>query len=87
MKKILLFSLFSFLFSLEISFAEFIVPPPPSSPVYDEVGLLSTEEKLSLENTILSLEKETNHQIGIAIIKNLQGRTIEEAGITLARSW
>lgn len=60
-------------------FAEFIVPPLPSTPIYDEVGLLSVEEKSTLETKILSLEKETNHQIGIAIIKSLQGRTIEEA--------
>lgn len=68
-------------------FAQFIVPPLPSTPVYDEVGLLSVEEKSTLETKILSLEKETNHQIGIVIIKSLQGRTIEEVGITLARSW
>jgi uncharacterized protein len=68
-------------------FAEFIVPPLPPTPVYDEAGLLSVEEKTTLENTILTLEKETNHQIGIAIIKSLQTRTIEEVGIVLARSW
>lgn len=95
MKKILLFSyspylwalLLSFLFSFEFTRAEFIVPSLPSTPVYDEVGLLSVEDKTTLENTILTLEKETNHQIGIAIIKSLQGRTVEEVGITLARSW
>ena len=87
MKKILLFSFLVFLFSFEISKAEFVVSPLPSSPIYDEVGLLSTEEKTTLENTILTLEKETNHQIGIAIIKSLQGRTVEEVGITMARSW
>ena len=68
-------------------FAEFIVPPLPSSPIYDEVGLLSVEEKTTLEQAILTLEKETNHQIGIAIIKSLQGRVIEEVWIVLARSW
>jgi uncharacterized membrane protein YgcG len=78
MKKILLFTLCSLLFSFKGSFAEFIAPPLPSTPVYDEVGLLSTEEKTTLESTILSLEKETNHQIGIAIIKSLQDRVIEE---------
>ncbi len=87
MKKILLFSLLSFLFSLEISNADFVVPPLPSSPVYDEVGLLKPEEKTRLENTILTLENETHHQIGVAIIKSLQGRVIEEVGIVLARSW
>ncbi len=69
-------------------FAEFIVPSLPSNtPVYDEVGLLSPEEKTRLENTIITLEKETNHQIGIAIIKSLQKRTIEEVWIIMARSW
>ena len=78
MKKILLFALCSLLFSFKGSFAEFIVPPLPSTPVYDEVGLLKSEEKTALEQQILTLEKETNHQIGIAIIKSLQGRTVEE---------
>ncbi len=88
MKKLfLLFSLFSFLFSFKGSFAEFIAPPLPSSPVYDEVGILSTEEKSTLENTLLTLETETNHQVGIAIVKDLQGRTIEEVGIVIARNW
>lgn len=78
MKKILLFALFSLIFSLEFARGEFVVPALPSSPVYDEVGLLSTEEKTALESQILALETETSHQIGIAIIKSLQGRTIEE---------
>lgn len=68
-------------------FAEFIVPPLPSTPVYDEVGILTVEEKASLEQKILTLEQETTHQIGIAIIKSLQERTIEEVGIVLGRSW
>ena len=86
MKKIPLF-VFLVLLSLHFVRAEFIVPPLPSTPVYDEVGLLSVEEKTTLENTILTLETETNHQIGIVILKSLQGRTVEEVGITLARSW
>lgn len=83
-----LFCLLSFVLCLQLEvFADFVVPPLPSTPVYDEVGLLSTEDKLALENTILTLEKETNHQIGIAIIKSLQNRTIEEAGLQIARTW
>ncbi len=79
MKKLPLLCLLSFVLCpwTEV-FGEFVVPALPTSPVYDEVGLLSNEEKASLENTILALEAETSHQIGIAIIKSLQGRTIEE---------
>jgi len=76
MKNILLFFCVGIISSVS---AEFIVPPLPSTPVYDEVGLLKSEEKTALEQQILTLEKETNHQIGIAIIKSLQGRTVEEA--------
>lgn len=77
MKKIPLF-VFLMLIALQFARAEFVVPPLPSTPVYDEVGLLKSEEKIALEQQILTLEKETNHQIGIAIIKTLQGRTVEE---------
>ena len=85
MKKNLLFLLLTFCFPFVRG--EFVVPSLPSSPVYDEVGLLKTEEKTSLEQQILTLESSTHHQIGIAIIKSLQGRTIEEAGILIARAW
>ena len=79
MKKILLYCVFCTLsFVLSNARAEFIVLPLPSTPVYDEVGLLTSEEKTTLEQKILALEQETHHQICIAIIKSLQGRTVEE---------
>mgnify|MGYP000408537293 CR=1 FL=1 len=87
MKKFLLFSTFALLFLSGYVRGEFIAPPLPSSPVYDEVILLKADEKTSLEQQILTLESSTHHQIGIAIIKSLQGRTIEEAGIAIARTW
>jgi len=67
--------------------AEFIVPPAPAGHILDEAGILSAAENQSLEQTITSLETETHHQIGIAIMKSLQGRSIEEVGITLGRTW
>jgi uncharacterized membrane protein YgcG len=87
MKKILLsprriyvFSFFFFLFSLSGSVfaAEFVVPPAPTGHILDEVGILDTTDKTTLENTLVSLEQETHHQVAIAILKSLQGRTIEE---------
>lgn len=88
MKKIFLHFAFSFLlFAFDNAQAEFVAPPLPTTPVYDEVNILTAEEKSTLEQKILTLKKETNHQIGIALIKSLQGRTIEEAAITIARTW
>lgn len=67
--------------------AEFIVPPAPAGHILDEAGILSVTENQSLEQTLIALEAETHHQIGIAILKSLQGRAIEEVGITLGRTW
>lgn len=75
MKKLFIIFTFLALFLLSGSIfaAEFVVPPlPTTTPIYDEVGFLSAEEKTTIENQILTLEAETHHQIGIAIIKNLQ---------------
>ncbi len=72
---------------LHFIFADFIVPPTPASPVYDETWVLSVEEKNRLESIIFGIENDTYHQIGIAILQSLQGRTIEEVWVTLARSW
>lgn len=62
-------------------------PAPVDGYILDEVSLLTPTEKQQLQNTLTTLESETNHQIGIAIIKSLQGRTIEEASLAIARTW
>ena len=88
MKKIFcISSLFFVLCVFGQSSASFVVPPLPSTPVYDEVGLLKSDEKQSLEQTLLTLEQTTHHQVAIAIIKSLQNRPIEEVSITIARAW
>lgn len=69
-------------------FADFVVPSiPQNGYVLDEVGVLDISQKQALNTLITALETETHHQIGIAIIKDLQGRTIEEAGLAIARTW
>ncbi len=89
MKKLLLFSLCFFLFAFfrSVFAAEFVVPPVPSGHILDEVGILNGEEKATLETTLASIEQETHHQVVIAIIGSLQGRTIEEAGLIIGRTW
>jgi uncharacterized membrane protein YgcG len=64
------------------------VPPVPvGGYILDEVSLLTSSQKQQLENTLTVLESETQHQVGIAIIKSLQGRTVEEASLAIARTW
>lgn len=68
-------------------FAAFVVPLAPEGHILDEVWLLDTVEKSSLEVSLQKLETETQHQIGIVILQSLQGRTIEEAGLAIGRTW
>jgi len=68
--------------------AAFVVPPAPTDGyILDEASLFNSVQKENLEQRIRSLETETHHQIGIAIIKSLQGRTVEEASLAIARTW
>ena len=89
MKKILLFSLCFFLFAFfgSVFAAEFIVPPAPIGHILDEVGILNRDDEITLETALVSIEQETHHQVAIAIIGSLQGRTIEEAGLAIGRTW
>ncbi len=67
------------------TWAQFVVPEAPSTPVYDEAGIFSQTEKSTLEQQILTLEAETHHQISVATLSSLQNRTIEEVSIAIAR--
>lgn len=87
MKKFLPFFYCLFFTFNGIFAAGFTVPSAPVGHILDEVGILSTVNKEALENTLTSLEQETHHQIAIVIVKSLQGRTIEEVGITIGRTW
>ena len=67
--------------------ADFVVPPAPAGRILDEMNILSPSEIQLLEQDITALEAETKNQIGIAILKSLQGRPIEEVGIAIGRTW
>ncbi len=69
-------------------FADFVAPPTPTDGyVLDEVGVLSIEQKRTLNQTIQTLETSTHHQIGVIFVKSLQGRPLEEASLSVARTW
>lgn len=62
-------------------------PAPVNGYIVDEVGVLTMSQKEQLENMIVSVETETHHQIGVAIVTSLQGRSLEEFSLVLARTW
>ena len=85
MKKIILF-LFCFCAITLLAFAQKKPAAKSEATIYNELllyantlkvidaheHLLSAEEKSTIEQTIYDLENETHHQIGIAIIQDLQ---------------
>ena len=62
-------------------------PGKPSGLVNDFVEVLSTEQKTALEEKLVSFEKETGHEISVAVIKNLGGDTIENYAEELFKEW
>jgi len=62
-------------------------PDQASGFVNDFAGLLSVEQKTVLENKLSSFEKETSNEISIAIIKSLDGDTIENFATELFLDW
>jgi uncharacterized membrane protein YgcG len=70
-----------------MSFAQDMPLQSPPSPILDEVGLLSSEEKLNLENTLKTIKYDTRHEIGIAIISSLEGKSLEQRSRSIALAW
>lgn len=68
------------LFFLNVSYAQFDIPPKPTKAdpdaVYDYAELLSGGEKASLENKLKRYQDSTSTQIVVAIIETTKGESI-----------
>jgi uncharacterized protein len=69
------------------SFAADITFPPLTGRVVDEVGVLSGEADERLTNELAGHEQRTGQQVVVAVVKSLQGQSIEDYGYQLGRSW
>nr|AIA14161.1 Repair protein [uncultured bacterium]AIA14199.1 Repair protein [uncultured bacterium] len=64
------------------------VPPAPKDiPVVDQTNTLSDEQKQSLAAKIAAERKATGNQVGILMIKSLDGEALEDYSIKVARGW
>jgi uncharacterized protein len=61
--------------------------PPLTGRVVDQAGLLRPEQVLDLTSKSEALEKQTGRQFVVATVKSLEGRTIEDYGYRLGRTW
>ncbi|WP_414464451.1 TPM domain-containing protein [Hyphomicrobium sp. DY-1] len=63
------------------------VYPELAGRVTDEAGLLTPTEKTDIEADLASLEQTSTDQLAVVTVKSLQGYSIEDYGIGLARKW
>jgi len=61
--------------------------PYLSERVIDEVGILSTDAKLSLEKKLKEHETQTTNQVVVLIIPSLEGEVLEEFSMKVASTW
>ncbi|WP_316798537.1 TPM domain-containing protein [Pedobacter frigidisoli] len=84
MRKLLLFILLGFTFSL--SFGQDF-PAKPSTLVNDYSGVLSADQKQQLENKLVAFDDSSSTQIAIAVLKSVGDYDINEYALELGRKW
>lgn len=62
-------------------------PGSPAGFVNDYANILTSEQKLLLENKFVQFEKDSSNEIAIAVIKDLRGDTIENFAEKLFKDW
>ena len=62
-------------------------PPSPARLVNDYAGMLTDDQKQSLESKLVRLDDSTFTQIVVVIVKSLDGQDVADAAIALGRSW
>lgn len=62
-------------------------PGTPTGFVNDFAGMLTAEQRQSLEIKINSFEKDTSNELSVVIVSNLGGDTIENFAVKLFEDW
>ena len=83
--SLLMSLLISCLLSLP-SFAAFEVPKLKTR-ILDQANLLDAASKQQINQLLAGHEKASNNQVILVTLKDLQGFSIEQAGIEMARAW
>ena len=86
-KKSLIFNFLVLATVLPVAVFAYVNPGAPGGFVNDFAGILNTEQKQQLEQKLSGFEKSTGNEISIAIIKGLDGDTIENFSVQLFEDW
>lgn len=89
LKKLSIPFLFLFVLATALPVAVFayVNPGNPTGFVNDFAGVLSAEQKQQLEQKLSDFEKSTGNEISIAVIKSLDGDTVENFAVELFKDW
>src|SRR3989338_5015779 len=79
--------LFLFAAILPVTVFAYQNPGTPSGFINDFAGILSTEQKTTLESKLSAFEKETGNEISVVTVKNLGGDTVENFAEALFKEW
>lgn len=61
--------------------------PNLTGRITDQVGLLTAADKAEIESQLASLEQTSTDQLAVVTVKSLEGYSIEDYGVGLARKW
>ena len=61
--------------------------PPLTGRIVDSAGLIYPGTQSALEAQLAAFEQKSSDQVVVATVPDLQGQTIEEFGVALARHW
>ena len=61
--------------------------PALTGRVVDQVGILSADQRIILENKLATYEQTSGHQVAVAIVTSLEGNDINLYGVQLGRRW
>jgi uncharacterized protein len=61
--------------------------PPLTGRVVDQARLLRPEQVVDLDSKLAALEAQSGRQFVVATVNSLEGRTIEDYGYRLGRTW
>lgn len=85
----LYFKLLICFFITQIGFAQFTIPEKPSlaTSVYDYANVLSSTEKLQLEEKLILYSDSTTTQIVVITIESLKGEDVSQLATRWAQTW
>ena len=63
------------------------IPPPPDQRVNDYAGALDPADRDRLEQLLAARETTSRNQVVVAIFRSLEGESLEDYSIRLAKAW